>query len=166
MRSVLAWLDCVITQVRHDAASRCAYLFVSRNDNAFIFTGHKPDATTRVRLFLPQGAPVLTERETRLIGGRAQYAFDRSYQHECRVFVQQAADTLLSCKEQQHPIGTRRRILLSGLSEATVTLYPSADAVEQETVELGSPKNLKVTYDKQGKCVIVTGVTGNLMVTW
>ncbi|MGQ9731257.1 MAG: hypothetical protein ACUVX8_08260 [Candidatus Zipacnadales bacterium] len=166
LRNLLAEFDCEFTQVRHDAATRCAYVFVSRNDNAFLFTGHKPDATTQVQLRLPQGAPLLTERETRLVDGRAQYGFDRSYQHECRVFVQQTADTLLSCKEMQHPTGTRRRILISGLQDATLTLYPSTEAVEHKTVGLDGPEGLRVTYDQARKCVLVSQVTGNLTVIW
>jgi hypothetical protein len=166
LRYLLGELGYQLVQRRHGAAARCIYAFVSRRDNAFIFTGHKPDGTASLLLRFPQGPPLLTERDARLQDGMAEYFLDRSYQHECRVFVDQASDALLTCKEQQHPTGTSRRLLVSGLSRATVTLYPSVAAVQAESVELSGPQDIEVRYDKGARCLTVAGVTGNLMVTW
>ncbi|MFQ6130439.1 MAG: hypothetical protein ACE5R4_00235 [Armatimonadota bacterium] len=166
LRYLLAELGWAFVQRRHDPAARCLYTFVSRKDNAYVFTGHKPDATARLLVRFPQGAPLITERETRLRNGLAEYALDRSYQHECRVFVEQRADTLLGCKEQQHPTGTSRRLLISGLADAEVTLYPSAGAIASETVAVDGAGDPAVSYDKQGECLTMTRVTGDLTVTW
>lgn len=166
MRSALGELGLRLLQRRFDAASRCVYVLVSRNDNAFVFTGHKPDATASVLMGFPDGAPILNERETRLADGLSEYALGRSYQYECRVFVKQESDSLIACKEQQHPTGTRRRMLVSGLEDATVTAYPAADAIRGETVDLRGSDEMEVAYDQTRKRVVVSKVTGNLTITW
>lgn len=166
LRHLLARFGYVIRQSRHDASSRCAYLFISRNDNGFLFTGHKPDATVTVLLRFPQGAPLLTERETRLRDGMSQYHLDRSFQHECRLFVTQEAQALLGVKEQQHPAGTARRLLVTGLHDARLTVYPSAEAVAQRRVEVEGAEHRQAVFGDRRRCVTLEAVTGALTITW
>ena len=74
-------------------------------------------------LRFPLGAPVLLAHETELVNGMASYRFPRAVHAECRIFVEQE-DGILSAREYPPVSGHyRRRILLSGLKNATVRFF-------------------------------------------
>jgi hypothetical protein len=129
MRYLLADFGYDIRQDRHDPATKPAYLFASRNRGSYILNGHKPDATVTVHLRFPDGAPILTERQTRVRRSAATYFLDRSFHHECFAFVRQEAESLISHKEQRTVPTETRAFDLHGLKDAVVTLYVPREAV-------------------------------------
>lgn len=100
---------------------------ISRSNGAHIFSVYNPNTTTESLLRLPMGAPVLDCGETKLVGGFASYRFSRSEHRECRVFVEQE-EGILSLRERG-PVNTRyrRKILLTGLKNATVRFFSETD---------------------------------------
>ncbi|MBI2298467.1 MAG: hypothetical protein HYU66_05860 [Armatimonadetes bacterium] len=157
---LLADLGLTVAQEVPLAAGRRAALFIKRHDNAYWLAGHKPDATVSFRLALPDGVPVLTERETVTVAGTGLYHLDRSFHRECRVFVRQAGG-LVSCKVEQHPPGATCRLRVAGLEQATVTLRPPRERLGATVVEGGNAE-----VDEARGVVVVQGVTGALRVTW
>ena len=158
---LLADLGLGVHQVVAEADGTPANLFVKRSDNAFWFCGHKPDATATFGLALPDGVPICCELQTRIADGLGWYAFDRTFHRECRVFVRQSSG-LVGCKELQHPTGTSRRLQITGLSDATVTVFPPIDCGET----LGVSDDVTSMYDEERGLVQMFGVDGSVTVTW
>lgn len=166
LRLLLADFGIHLRQVRHSAGSQPIALFVSRHRNGFLFTGFKPDATAALRMRFPQGVPLLTERETRIEDGLGRYYLARSFQEECRVFVDQREPTLLRCKADRWPTGKERSLMVSGLRDAKLTVYPYAEALEGDRVEFEGHTELEPRVDVAGKCIELAGVSGQISVTW
>jgi hypothetical protein len=136
MRYLLADFGMVIRQDRHDAATKPAYLFASRNRGNVILNGHKPDATVTMHLRFPDGAPIVTERQTRVKDSTATYFFDRSFHHECFVFVDQKTESLITHKEQRTVPTEQRAFDVHGLDRAVVTLYVPHDVIAKKTLKV------------------------------
>ncbi|MDW7658302.1 MAG: hypothetical protein SCM11_14130, partial [Bacillota bacterium] len=101
-------------------------VMIHRCENAFYFSGYNPDTTIELKLRFPLGAPMLIGRETWLRDGCSHYQLPRSWQHECRLFVDQKnSDVPLSCIEDT-PRDNRycRHIRIRGLNQATVYIFP------------------------------------------
>jgi len=160
-RDLLADLGLGVHQAVADEDGTPANLFIKRCDNAFWFCGHKPDATVTFALSLPDGVPICSELQTRIADGMGWYAFDRTFHRECRVFVRQTAG-LVSCKELLHPSDVSRRIQITGLADATVTVYPGLGCGES----LGISGDVTSMYDEERGAVQMFGVTGTVTVTW
>lgn len=96
---------------------------VSRADNALFFSLYNANTTTDARFRFPQGAPILIGCETEMIGGFSSYRFGRGEHRECRAFAVQGSG-VVSCREHP-PVNARyrRAIRISGLEDATVTLF-------------------------------------------
>ncbi|MHB1157029.1 MAG: hypothetical protein ACYC26_09330 [Phycisphaerales bacterium] len=124
MRFALGELGCGIAVAKHDAAQRNPVTTISRYRNAFCFSGYVPDTTVELRLRFAAGAPLLTDMQTQLIDGQSCHRFERAWRKECRVFVEQDQG-LVSCTElvSSHFVGLRRRLLVTGLRNATVRFY-------------------------------------------
>src|SRR5208283_5089967 len=100
---------------------RSPYNLVSRHDNGFYFSGYAPNTTVVQRLRFPQGAPLMVGLETEIVAGCATYCMPRSWHYECRVFVEQEAESILSCVEQPTVmVGLHRRLYMTGFREATL----------------------------------------------
>jgi len=138
-----------------------ANLFIKRSDNAWWFCGHKPDATVTFALALPDGVPICSELQTRIADGMGWYSFDRTFHRECRVFVRQASG-LVSCKELLHPSDVSRRLQITGLVDATVTVYPGTGCGET----LGISGDVTSMFDEERGAVQMFGVSGSVTVTW
>lgn len=99
-------------------------LCVARHANGFFFSGFSPDTTVCQHIRFPQGAPLLLGYETLIVDGRATYTMPRAWHRECRVFIEQEAETIVSCREQHSGmIGVSRRLLVTGLQNARVRFY-------------------------------------------
>lgn len=96
-------------------------VLISRNDNAFYFSGYVPDTTTSIEMKMPLGAPLLLGYETLLENGYSQYHMPRAFHKECRVFVEQKDTSVISYHEVC-PVSymMRRRVMVTGLQDATV----------------------------------------------
>ena len=136
LRHLLADFGLSIRQDRHDPSTKPAYLFASRNRGNYILNGHKPDATVTMHLRFPDGAPILTERQTRVRKSTATYFLDRSFHHECFAFVRQEKESFISHKEERTVPGEQRAFDLHGLVDAVVTLYVPRAAIAEKRLRV------------------------------
>ena len=97
---------------------------ISRADNAFWFSVFAPDTTVRLSVNTPLGAPILSEMETELSGGDAVWHPGKCWHKECRCFVKQTEDSVISAKIQMqaYPGYTSRRHY-KGLRNAEVRFF-------------------------------------------
>lgn len=184
-RHILSDLGYSIQQERRDPTVRPAMMFLSRHRGAFMIAGHKPDAPVTVRLQFPDGAPLVSERETRLENNWSCYGFDKTIHHEVRAFVRQSADTFVRVKEQKTPTDKHRCFAISGLKDAEVTLYPYPDSLAEgglEIVQTGVydageptsedpegplvPRRLEYEVDRRKGAAVLRGVSDSITVTW
>lgn len=142
---------------------------LSRCDNAFWFSSYFPSTTVEMKLKLPQGAPLLLGYETLLQDGYSCYRLPRAEHRECRIFVTQKNDSLLSCKEvipvEYH---TRRRLEVTGLQDATVRFYPESYAIGDCQITLNPPEGIyyrsdPVDFEWKGNYCEIRNVTGRLV---
>lgn len=144
---------------------------ISRNDNAFYFSGFTPNQTIEQQFLFPQGAPVFTGYETELRNGVAHYRMPKAYQEECRVFVDQQ-EGIVSCYEVA-PVEykVKRRIGVNGLINATVRIYPGLNSDFKAVTNVDYPYNkpslarIKGT-DFAGTYYEFTDITGELIAVW
>jgi hypothetical protein len=147
---------------------------IARHDNGFFFSGYTPNTTVSLRLRFPQGAPILLGFETQIESGHSTYTMPRAWHRECRVFIAQP-DGEVSCAEQHSgEIGIRRRLLLRGLKDATVSFYPEPGTAEKVTMLLnpaypfvvGAFIKYSVKNDAYGHHLLAEGVTGPVLISW
>lgn len=97
---------------------------INRSNNAFIFSIYNRNTTVETYFKFPLGAPVLDSYDVELVDGKAKYFFPKCAHNECRFFVRQK-NGLVSVREVAPVSGYyRRRILISGLENATVFFFP------------------------------------------
>jgi hypothetical protein len=119
--------------------SREPITMVSRNENAFYFSGYCPDTTVRMKLKFPLGAPLLLGSETYLEDGCSVYNHPRAWHKECRVFVEQEDGGIITCRDiAPCSFFMYRRIEVRGLKNAKVTILPRK-GFEDETEVLVNP---------------------------
>lgn len=126
MRNALSLLGISVGFDKITPAQRTPVIMVNRKDRGFLFSIYSPDTTVSTKLKFPLGAPILLGYETELKEGFSTYRFPRADHRECRIFVEQEAG-VLSCRE--HPpvsYQMRRRIHLTGLTNATVRFFPES----------------------------------------
>jgi hypothetical protein len=186
MRNILADLGYVIRQERPDPTIRPAMLFASRHRGAFMLNGHKPDAAVTLALRFPDGAPLVSERETFVERSTSSYTFDKTIHHEVRVFVRQAERSYVKVKEQKTPTWTNRSFTVSGLKNADVTIYPYPESLRDGSFSIvrageyepkGDPTPAEpdgplvpvaepFETDPERGCAVVRGVSHPITVNW
>jgi len=123
LRTVIKTLGYDIRYKKPTANIRSPILTVHRNNNGYIFSAYTPSTTVEVKLKFPLGAPLLLGYETNLEDGMAVYNFPRAEHRECRVFIEQKSG-VVGAREFAPVSGKyRRRILVSGLKNATVRFW-------------------------------------------
>lgn len=149
---------------------------VSRHDNAFIYTVFGLDTSVDMLINTPFGAPVLTEMSTRLKDGDAVWHMERCLHQECRCFVRQAEDSVISCKIgfPAYP-GYAGRRHYAGLTNAEVRFFPSHGTGKTleimnslEPLPLLSENLLPPTWEDTllGPCVVLENISGYLNFAW
>ncbi len=114
--------------------SRLPVLSLCRRDNAYLISACNMDTTTRISLSLPGGAPVLLGIEAEMNGDKAVYHFSRCEHRECRFLVTQN-DGVVSAREfASVNVKYRRKLILSGLEDATVRFYPEKNGASDARV--------------------------------
>lgn len=104
-------------------------------------------------------------------GGHSVYTMPRAWHNEARVFVDQDEESELSCMEHYAGmVGFRRRMLVTGLRDATVTFLPedSGKVVFQvNDMRLHvTESSIPVTSNDNGRKLVVHGITGSLFISW
>lgn len=97
---------------------------VSKSDNAYWFSVYNSNTTSDALLKFPLGAPVLNCGETEIENGYARYRFSRSEHRECRAFVEQESGVISAREGIPTNNVFRRKMVLRGLKDATVYLFP------------------------------------------
>lgn len=181
-RFVLARLGRHVGLERDDVDVRAPYNLISRHRNGFFFSGYAPNSTAVQHLRLPQGAPLMIGLDTRLVGGRATYSPGRSWHSECRVFVEQSRDGVITCVEQPTVmVGLHRRVYMTGFRSARLRVFLPHD-IGPEQVEMllnpTDPANMllteeeertvefKLVEDRLGRYFETGKVTGSVLLSW
>lgn len=174
MRLALSEFGYQVRYTKRSASVRSPLTMVHRHKNGFYFSGYVPDTTASMRLKFPFGAPLLLGTETRLADGCASYHMPRAWFKECRLFVEQDDDTILSCNEF-HPVSWNksRRTLAKGLSNAIIRYFPETPFEESTELLLNSPyphvigEPLEVVRKASpwGTYFEAKGVSGTLMIS-
>lgn len=174
MRAVLSKLGYQIVFTRPEPKLLSPVLTVSRNGNAYYFSGYMPNTLVDVSLRFPHGAPLLTNADAVFRNGFAHYRFPRAFRHICRAFVEQE-DGIVTAHEI-HPTvpGVTERLRIDGLKNATITFCP-VPGFEDKVEMLRDPVYpyflgdfLKPTRHDTPAGVILraTNVTGAVMISW
>lgn len=156
---------------RYQEHAKPNYCFVSRHDNAYLFSGYKPDTTTTMQFQFPHGMPLLIGQSAIIVKGCASYSLDCSFHKECRVFIRQAQSGLVACKEG-HPIRTykkttNRSIVVTGLKEADVTIFPPFEALTSGRVEVYKDRHYLELDDRGAEGFIrLLNISGTIEITW
>ena len=175
LRAVLQKFGYRLVFQKKSAQIRNPITMISRSANGFFFSGYTPSTTVSVKLRFPQGAPILLGYETELEGCHSVYSMPRAWHRECRVFVDQQQDSVLSCIEVRSSSYTyRRRMQVSGLIDATVRFYPVTGYAQQTQVLLnavypwmvGDVVSVQPKNDAMGSYIEVQGATGRLLFSW
>ncbi len=135
-------------------------LTIHRHNNAYVFSQFAASTTFKTKLKFPLGAPVLDAYDTRLEDGYATYHFPKAEHRECRVFVEQESG-IVSCSEQTpSSVALRRRVLVSGLKNATVRFLPETYCMDNIEVKLNTSKPYYPAGDNfEGEYVTKDGIT-------
>jgi hypothetical protein len=176
MRYVLGKLGYELRVEKPAIDSRNPLVLVARSNNGFFFSGYCPSTAVTLRLRFPRGAPILKGNETWFRGGYSTYNMPRAWHHECRCFLEQAEEGEISCVERiSEEIGIRRRLLLTGLKNATVHFYPEVrPAGPPVRMESGRTQASFFETEKQvayvpaesGRRLVAHDVTGDLLISW
>lgn len=173
-RGVLAKLGYSIRVTKPTAGTRLPVLFAARCRNGYFLSGYSPSTTTAIKLRFPSGAPILVGKETWLEDGHSQYTMPRAWHSEVRCFVEQQEPGEISCVEYfAGMVGFRRRLLLKGLSNATVTFLPEdqgrvvlqADDMRLH-IEVSTIQSTDVSQDGAGRRITSHPITGFLLISW
>lgn len=105
-------------------------LTVHRSDGGTFISACNTNTLTDVSLRFPLGAPLLLGAETELVNGASTYRFGRCEHRECRVFVEQNTGELTVKEIQPVSARFRRKMLVTGLENATVHLFPESYCTE------------------------------------
>ncbi len=121
---------------------------VHRSDNAMFFSVYNCNTTTKAKLRMPLGAPILSGGETKLENGFATYHFARGEHRECRVFVKQDEGVISLHEATPHIPSLRRRIRLSGLNNATVCFFGEKYCEKHMFFALNYIADRNIKFDK------------------
>ncbi len=176
MRFMLAKFGYELRVERPTVDSRNPLGLVARSNNGFFFSGYCPSTAVTLRLRFPHGAPILHGYETWVENGHSTYNMPRAWHRECRCFIEQAEEGEISCVERiSEEIGVRRRIMLTGLKNATVHFYPevrpAGPPVRMESGQahasfFETEKPVPYAPEESGRRLVAQDVSGDLLISW
>lgn len=171
LRQALQLFDYHIEFIRKTKTSKLPVLGIHRHQNAFMISGYLQDTTVAVKLRFPLGIPVLIGHEVLVEDHYGYYHFPRSFSRECRVFVQQKAGKLSMTEYGPVSMTMKRRVLIEGLEEATVYVFPEENKEAKCELLLnskkpnivGEPFEYTLVETDWGKAYEVKNITGHIM---
>lgn len=172
LRYALQQFDYHLEFIKRDPLSLCPALTIHRYLNAFHFSGYVPDTTVGIKMRFPLGVPVFIGHEVYLEDGYGIYHMPRSFTRECRVFVSQNNNGPISMSEYG-PVSIimKRRVLLEGLKDATIYVFPEEGKEHKCELLLNSVKPNVIGEEfictliqtPWGKAYKAEHITGNIM---
>ncbi len=174
MRFILAEFGYEIQVEKQSPDQRNPIITIARHRNGFFFSGFAPDTTVTLSLHFPQGAPLFKGLETRLVNGRSTYYMPRAWHRECRVFIEQEEDSVISCRKKYsgeevgiHQRLLLKRLLLNGLKNATLRFYHEP-GTEAKVKMLCKGKFIEFSQQDNGygQHLIAKNISGELLISW
>jgi len=175
MRKVLRKLGIFIHFSCDNMKTKTPVPVISRHENAFYFAGYNPDTTVKIRFQMPQGAPLFTTSDTRIVNGSAEYSLPVAWRKECRIFIKQKENGTVKTRIIFSGMaGVKRRIKISGLKNADISFFHEPDSLKTLKV-LKNPVNpflvgdfleFEKRDDESGQYVIVRNVSGEVLFSW
>lgn len=192
LRYALKSLGVHVGYVRHALEHRNPVMAVSRHANALWFSGYTKNSSVQWELALPDagGSPVMVQCDVMMVDGKAVYQMPRAWRRECRVLVSQLQDVVIgtescdprwkvssvvSCTESHSghaPV--KRRLLVTGLKDATVTFLPEPGYEANTTFQINAAwpfvngPFVEMTHSQNflGKIITAGNLTGDLLISW
>ncbi len=144
IREALKTYGYYIDVERKENVNKTPIISIARSNNAFKFTVFSENMTDETNLRFPLGAPVLMGCDAEVCGKTANYRFPRFLHKACRFFVEQE-DGVVTAKEMPPcNVMYRRKIMLTGLKDATVCFFPEEYCKEHSiagSVRVGTPSS-------------------------
>ena len=158
-RFLLGVLGYSIEQSPYD--SQNSQVFISRHNNAYIFSGYKPDTTVELSFKFPEGAPIFFNYDTVIKEGTSSYCLSKAFHEECRIFVKQFSGKIKCRRTLRHEF-TEDEVEITGLENAEVTFYPPEIKLEKVQV---SPR-YKIEVCRDSKFIKIKSAEGNILISW
>lgn len=147
---------------------------IAAKDHGLLLTVHNTCMATDTHLRFPLGAPILTGTDAQILNGHSVYRFSKCDHKECRVFVEQVGGVVTL--KALHPNSSlfRRKLLIAGLTDATVWVLPedSSGLQARFATTTAKPSDTPI-YDKAwqrvehpvyGMCYRAEHVTGSRLI--
>jgi hypothetical protein len=147
---------------------------IAAKDHGLLLTAYNTCMATDTHLRFPLGAPILTGTDAQIREGRSVYRFSKCDHKECRVFVEQEGGVVTL--KALHPNSSlfRRKLLIAGLSDATVWVLPENSSGLQAWFATTTAKpSVTPVYDESwqrvehpvyGTCYRAEHVTGSRLI--
>lgn len=171
LRYLLSDFGYTFLQERYYDNTKPVMNFVSRHDNAYLFSGYKYDTTVSVQYRFPQGIPLITGKDVYIENNSAAYTFDRAFHNECRVFIDQAENGIVSCREGElKPTPLKhntRTIKLHNLKNANLLVYPPLSVLKENSVLMKyQDKFIELTKMIKNDHIEIKSISGNVEFSW
>lgn len=172
-RALLARLGTLL-QVRREGEARSPIFAFARSNNAWVLAAYNPD-DAQITLNFPQGAPLPLGTRVRVNKNGGHFQPQAAQLSECRLFVQQTAESTIVVQEiPSIMVGVRRRWLIKGLKNARLRFFPETDC-SGHVEFLSDPAFPYFTGDFQpshtvaapdGRYLEVEDISGILLISW
>ena len=108
-----------------DDPLRSPVVLFHSSDGGLFMDSYSRDTTVDVRVRFPYGAPLPLGMETKIENGESVLRLSRAEHRECRLFIDNTEDCVISVKENA-PVSARfRRVIrIEGLKNATIRFFP------------------------------------------
>ena len=162
----------------YDVNDKLPLFLFSKCRGALWFNLFSKDATVRLHMSTPDGAPVPDNMEFIIENSVGTYPLSRWNHTDCRIFVKQAAKSKITLKKgsPETHFDNDERLDMHGLIDAEVTFYPTHGGsafmrcVDEDkddwAVRTFAGQNIETEYDKERGCYIARHVTGRLTICW
>jgi len=159
--------------VLKETGSQGSVMTLRRSRNGLYLAGHAADMSAPLRIRVPEGAPVFTGTEVRIVEGSSEIHLTKASDLEARVFVEQDGG-VVGCKELAPKfVWTRRRLEVKGLRNATVRVRPYPGSKKLSVIanplmddSVGVELKMERLGGFAGELYEAKGVTGTLVAAW
>ena len=171
MRAILQKFGCEIIFHKPSLASVDPLILAARSRNGWFFSGFTTSTNIQMQWKFPEGVPVPVGCDVFLENGTGTMNLSRAWHRECRVLVNQSATSEVSCREKlQGAVDTSRRLVVTGLVDATVTFLHDTDFTsrirfQEEPPYLGIGNDFPIESSTPHRTV-AHHITGTLIISW
>ncbi|MCR5263980.1 MAG: hypothetical protein K6D94_08910 [Clostridiales bacterium] len=168
LRCALARFGTSIRFECFDSGDSLPIIHLSRCRGALYLNEFAKDASIRMRMSLPDGAPAFDNSEFIVSGSEGRYPLSRWIHTDCRIFVRQKERSKITVKKD-HPvthIDVDERTVVTGLKDAVLTVYPPKGGTVfiRFGDDLWNGGNVPLEYDGERDCWISEPVSGRVNV--